>query len=41
MLTAGREDPDQAGSRQTGEDVAIVLSTPAVHDWKSGPAVNA
>lgn len=36
VLTAGREVPTGRGVRQRGEGVAIVLSGPAVHAWKSG-----
>ena len=36
VLTAGREIPTGRGVRQRGEGVAIVLSGPAVHAWKSG-----
>ena len=35
-LVAGREVPQEEGVRRRGEDVAIVLSGPAMKAWRSG-----
>ena len=36
VLTSGRVVPEQEGSRQKGEGIAVVLSGSAVSAWKAG-----
>ena len=36
VITAGRPTPQAGHSKQRGEDVAVVLSGPAIATWKKG-----